>query len=447
MSREIPNGAIVAERYQIIRTLGSGGFGRAYLAKDINRYDEQCVLKEFAPSIKHQQWDKAKELFDRECSQLYQLKHDQIPAFRELLKTKFAGELYVFLVQDYTRGLNYHSIVQKYGMLNEGQVICFLLQILPVLTYIHQKDLIHRDISPDNIICRFEDQKPVLIDFGLVRDVSRKYTGMAFTPAGKAGFSPPEQAKGVYNLPLSDLYALAATVLFLLTNQNPSKFHTERSGKWEFRQHVNISDDLSNILMKMLEFKPIDRYQTADEVSQAIAALPQIAPVPIALNPLDLEVDRAADCPATIVIGKKYKPSFTSSILELFHKANVWSVMKSDFAQPIKYVGGGLLALFLVVFILSSIFKGIGNFRSRPPQPTPTSLPTPPTPSETSRENSSSCQNINDRLKAAKISLQDVDERFYQKYPDRRNKPLDPKNISDRSLMTEWCQIAETLSN
>jgi serine/threonine protein kinase len=417
---EIPNDSILDNRYKIVKTLGRGGFGRAYLAQDNRRYNEQCVLKEFAPEIEPQYWNKAKELFDRECSQLYQLQHDQIPAFRELLKTKFKNKLYVFLVQNYVRGLNYHSIVQKYGTLNEGQILHFLREILPVLTYIHDRDLIHRDISPDNIICRFTDQKPVLIDFGLVKDVSSKYTQMAFTPAGKPWFSPHEQLRGDSISPSSDLYALGVTVLWLLTGKDSKDLYTPRNGAWEFRQCVNISDGLSKILTKMLEYRPIDRYKSAAEVSRAISVLPRVNLVPIAIDPLDLEA---------IAIPKQQR-SITSSMIELFHRADRWSVLKSDFANPIKYVGGGLVGLFVTIVGINFILKSCDR---------PTS-----TPVATTISNLSPCEKIDDRLKAAKVSYDVVNNLFYGKHPDRPRKKLDPKDPIDRKLSIEWCQIAET---
>jgi serine/threonine protein kinase len=417
---EIPNDSILDNRYKIVKTLGRGGFGRAYLAQDSRRYNEQCVLKEFAPEIEAQYWNKAKELFDRECSQLYQLQHDQIPAFRELLKTKFKNKLYVFLAQNYVRGLNYHSIVQKYGTLNEGQILHFLREILPVLTYIHDRDLIHRDISPDNIICRFTDQKPVLIDFGLVKDVSSKYTQMAFTPAGKPWFSPHEQLRGDSISPSSDLYALGVTVLWLLTGKDSKDLYTPRNGAWEFRQYVNISDDLSKVLTKMLEYKPIDRYKSAAEVSKAIAILPHVNSVPIAINPLDLEA---------IAVPKQQR-SITSSMMELFHRADRWSVLKSDFANPIKYVGGGFVGLFVAIASISFILKSCDRSTTTPVATTPS--------------NSSPCEKIDDRLKAAKVSYDVVNNLFYGKHPDRPRKKLNPKDPIDRQLSIEWCQIAET---
>lgn len=425
MSLEIPNGSIVADKYKIIKTLGQGGFGRAYLAEDKGRFNEQCVLKEFAPDIEPQYWNKAKELFDQECRQLYQLAHDQIPTFTEILTAKVQNYSYVFLVQSYVRGLSYDAIVQKYGVLNEGQIIRFLQEILPVLTYIHDQELVHRDISPDNIICRFVDQKPVLIDFGLVRDVSTKYTQMAFTPAGKQWFSPYEQINGQNASPSSDLYALAATVLFLLTDRKFTEFYTPRSGKWEFKRQVNISARLSDILTKMLEFRPIDRYQTAAEVCKAISLLPYIATVAILIDPNDLSPippSMPDDCTSVISNGRR----LTSSVLSLCR------------SHPLSLVVSGLGALFAISLIFNGIGQTIKDTREMQFNPNTRSI-------EPSSANINSCLDINDRLKTAKISEQTVNQRYRQKYPDRLKKTINPRNVRDRQLRAEWCQVAEQL--
>ena len=101
-------GSTLEKRYRILRELGRGGFGRTYLAEDINRYNEHCVLKEFSPVVHS---PKAAELFDRESSMLYHLQHPQIPRFRELLRTDIGGNQSLFLVQDYIPGQTYELIL------------------------------------------------------------------------------------------------------------------------------------------------------------------------------------------------------------------------------------------------------------------------------------------------------------------------------------------------
>ncbi|MEM6754953.1 MAG: inactive serine/threonine-protein kinase VRK3, partial [Cyanobacteria bacterium P01_C01_bin.38] len=134
----IQPGITLGDRYVVVRQLGQGGFGKTYLAEDINRFREPCVLKEFSPQVQTEYvLEKSEELFKREASVLYKLQHSQIPRFRELLRLSIDGKEYLFLVQDYVEGENYRSLLDnrlKQGMkFNEIQVKRLLQQILPVL--------------------------------------------------------------------------------------------------------------------------------------------------------------------------------------------------------------------------------------------------------------------------------------------------------------------------
>ncbi len=101
MRRPLPDGTLVQNRYRILRVLGQGGFGRTYLAQDTNRFNELCVLKEFDPHTQGAQHaQKAEELFAREAGVLYQLRHPQIPQFRELFRIKQPNGELLFLAQN-----------------------------------------------------------------------------------------------------------------------------------------------------------------------------------------------------------------------------------------------------------------------------------------------------------------------------------------------------------
>ena len=177
VNQGIQPGQTLGDRYVIIRQIGQGGFGRTYLAEDINRFREACVLKEFFPQVQTPYIvQKAEELFQREASVLYKLQHPQIPRFRELLRINFQSKESLFLVQDYVNGETYNSLLnnrQQRGLkFTETEIRQLLQQILPVLAYIHALGVIHRDISPDNLMLRNSDQLPVLIDFGCVKQVA-----------------------------------------------------------------------------------------------------------------------------------------------------------------------------------------------------------------------------------------------------------------------------------
>ena len=164
------------------------------------------MLKEFNPQVRDKiALDKAQAMFEREASILYQLNHPQIPRFRELLRE---GDK-LFLVQDYIEGPSYHELLnrrrQYADRFSEAEVTQLLTQLLPVLQYLHSVGIVHRDISPDNLIQRNADGRPVLIDFGGVKQlvVNVRYQlgvpepyqspGGQVTRLGKVGYAPEEQ--------------------------------------------------------------------------------------------------------------------------------------------------------------------------------------------------------------------------------------------------------------
>lgn len=171
MTNPIYPGITLSNHYRIVRELGQGGFGRTYLAEDAHRFNEPCVLKEFAPQVQGSYaLQKSEDLFEREAGVLYKLKHNQIPNFRELFRVNINDRGYLFLVQDYIPGQTYRFLLdarKRQGLhFIEAEINQLLIQLLPVLEYTHSLGVIHRDISPDNLILRSSDGMPVLIDFG-----------------------------------------------------------------------------------------------------------------------------------------------------------------------------------------------------------------------------------------------------------------------------------------
>lgn len=307
----ILSGEWVGDRYRILRVLGQGGFGRTYLAKDTQRFDETCVLKEFAPQIRQMKGfdlSKAQQLFEREAGVLYRLDHPQIPKFRELHQQEINGWNYLFLVQDYIEGHTFlERLVDCQGRgltLQEGEVVQLLRQILPVLDYLHRQGVIHRDISPDNLIQRQGDSLPVLIDFGAVKqaaatvlsefsdvNTSRTETANATTgpkPSephplfqgtrlGKLGYSPPEQMQYGTAFPHSDLYALGATALTLLSGLEPQMLMDPHTLEWTWKESLSLQSAFVQFLSQMVALRPADRYPSA---AIALKALDRLVPPP-----------------------------------------------------------------------------------------------------------------------------------------------------------------------
>lgn len=304
---------LLGDRYRIIKQLGQGGFGRTYLAEDINRFNEPCVLKEFAPKLQGASaLKKAEELFNREAGVMYKLQHPQIPRFRELCRCQVGSETGLFLVQDYVEGQTYRDLFihrQNQGYrFSEAEGMELLRHILPVLDYIHSQGVIHRDISPDNLILRSSDQLPILIDFGGVKQAAAtveqsgnesnesssgstgkhgqtpQKTPRLVTRIGKLGYAPEEQmVLGVVH-PHSDLYSLAVTVLVLLTGQEPSVLFDTHQMCWAWQQFVTLSPRLTQVLNKMLSRSQGDRFQSAKEVLQALGFWAGPTPTPAVIS-------------------------------------------------------------------------------------------------------------------------------------------------------------------
>jgi serine/threonine-protein kinase len=288
-------GQVLGERYRIQRELGQGGFGRTYLAEDLHRFNELCVLKEFAPLVQGDEaLQKARELFEREAGVLYRLRHPQIPRFRELFQTHLAGRGKLFLVQDYVVGPTYRYLLeqrcQEGHTFSQAEVLQLLEQLLPVLDYIHGNGVIHRDISPENLILRDADQLPVLIDFGGVKQLAAAASEFAApgtfsnpvpsptsTRLGKVGYAPPEQLQAGRAMPHSDLYALGVTALVLLTGKEPPDLLGQEHN---WRNRVSLTSPLDTLLEKMLAEHPSDRFQTASEALQTLHGNPPPAHPP-----------------------------------------------------------------------------------------------------------------------------------------------------------------------
>ena len=273
----IPLNTIVKNRYLIKKVLGKGGLGRTYLAFDTHRFDEPCVIKEFAP-FGSGQYDlkKSRELFRREAKILYKISHPQIPKFLAC----FSEKERLFLAQEYIQGKTYSTLLRERKRQNqafqESEIIKWLMDLLPVLEYLHQNNILHRDISPDNIMQPFGQKTPVLIDFGVGKLTNSNSNLIPDSDigqvsfVGKIGYAPREQISMGVCSPSSDLYGLGVTALVLLTAKDPTHLLDRYSLEWRWEQYSQTSEVFKRIINKMVEEQPQKRYQSATEVLQDI---------------------------------------------------------------------------------------------------------------------------------------------------------------------------------
>jgi serine/threonine protein kinase len=281
MHPPLPAGTILQHRYRLLQVLGQGGFGRTYLAEDGNRFHERCVVKELAPIQSDPDLlQKARQLFQREAQILYQVHHPQIPQFREHFEQHFERQHRLFLVQDYVPGKTYRALLEERlcqgQTLSEPEVRHLLTGLLPVLIDLHDRQMIHRDLSPDNIIRREPDQQPVLVDFGTVKQLANSLNALSArapvpTRIGKPMYAPPEQLLAGRAYPSSDLYALAVTAIVLLTGRFDDLYDAHNQ-TWRWQQWATVSPELATILNRMLSDRPSDRYSSGREVLALLRA-------------------------------------------------------------------------------------------------------------------------------------------------------------------------------
>ena len=261
---------LLTDRYRALEILGQGGFGRTFLAVDEHKPSQPyCVIKQFLPQAQGtNNQEKAGELFKHEAIQLEHLgKHQQIPElFAYLIQDNRQ-----YLVQEYIEGQNLAQELAQTGAFSEAKIINLLGDLLPILAFIHQKPVIHRDIKPENIIRRKSDNKLFLVDFGAAKAATITALAVTGTVIGSAQYTAPEQAMGKPTF-ASDLYSLGVTCIHLLTNIEPFDLFDVSESDWVWRDYlkVKINNTLGQVLDKLLQQGTRKRFQTAQEVLEAL---------------------------------------------------------------------------------------------------------------------------------------------------------------------------------
>ncbi|KYC39757.1 hypothetical protein WA1_29825 [Scytonema hofmannii PCC 7110] len=272
----------LVRRYEIIQHLCSGGFTETYLAEDKFLPDKpRCVVKQLRlRSLDPDTLKKARELFEAEAQVLDKLgTHDQIPQ----LLGYFEENQEFYLVEEYIDGENLEKELAQVKKLSEEKVLILLQEVLEVVKFVHQENVIHREIKPANIIRRKTDNKIVLTGFGAVKQVQTQIV----TAEGETSFTIPVGTKGyMANEVLggkprrsSDIYALGITAIHALTGKDPGKDdppeleQDPRTRELIWRKHANVNNRLATILDKMIKSHFRDRYQVVDEVLEDLQKL------------------------------------------------------------------------------------------------------------------------------------------------------------------------------
>jgi ABC-type branched-subunit amino acid transport system substrate-binding protein/serine/threonine protein kinase len=345
---------ILKTRYLPLEQIGWGGFGKTFRAWD-SHLQQQCVVKQLRPRnpsvtpFSAAVLEKIKKSFEEEAKALRDFRHEQIPQLYDYFELpapydsqeESRQELF-YLVQEYIQGDTLAEKLNKKIRFSEIEVFQILRQLLDVLKYIHEKKgFIHRDIKLSNIICH-ENGTLYLIDFGAAvkRTLEPGVPVEQSMAMGTPIFAPPEQLAGrreVY--PSSDLYSLAATCVCLLTSRNVNELYNQH--QWIWREYANVSNQLAEILDRMLLSEPKDRFQSAAEV---IAALSKQT----ALNQ-DIKTSSDAETIKPENSGSSYPDTIRDS--ETLPPPDFLKKFKRRFLKVPSLVGLGLISLAIALLI------------------------------------------------------------------------------------------------
>ena len=281
-------GQLVQERYRVVKQLGRGGFGETYEIEHLNipaLVKPRRVLKYSQLYPNQPDYQKRLELFEREAKALYELgtEHNCIPVLYEY----FRIENQLFLIQELVVGNDLSQEIGQGDLWTEAQILEFLPEILEILAFLHSRKIIHRDIKPSNIMRRESDRQLVLIDFGIIKEVMNQTTKTPLTIGVHTdGFTAPEQYRGQPQLN-SDLYALGCTVILALTGQLATILMDDNN-QIQWRDAVQISDELAIIIDRMTCSRSKDRYVDANEALQAVQELIRQRQIPTHLNKFEM---------------------------------------------------------------------------------------------------------------------------------------------------------------
>lgn len=399
-------------RYKLIKQIGVGGFGHTFVARDMRRPGSPpCVVKQLKPASDDPTFIReARRLFNTEAETLEKLgKHDQIPQ----LLAYFEEDKQFFLVQELIEGKSLYRQLKpslpeisdldnktqerifqelehideppRDKQLSELEVLKILQDVLDVLEFVHSEGVIHRDIKPDNLICRKQDQKMVLIDFGAVRAMQDENSQITtengesrFTVSiGTPGYMPSEQCAGrpTYS---SDIYALGMVAIKALTGYAPTDLPSDpNTGEIIWRDKAKVSNGLAMVLTRMIRYHYTQRYQSVREVKQGIVTFATMNEVE--RRATTSKIVRAVNTDKSTHSVDKTRSDYSSSSSR--RSVPVSAAPNSN--SGVLFLFGGLLTVVAVIFafVLPSMMRNNQPtviVKNSPPISTPTDyVPSP----------------------------------------------------------------------
>jgi len=286
--KQLQSGSVLMNRYAIQEVIGIGGMGAVYRARDLHFPNavklvavKEMIIQARDPLVRQT----IVQNFEREANILVALEHPSIPRIFDY----FSYNERSYLVLEFINGKDVEEMLaQSQNFYPEEQVIQWAIELCDVLTFLHNhkpEPIIFRDMKPSNVMVN-QNNHIILIDFGIAKNFRSNQKG---TMIGTEGYSPPEQYRGEAS-PQADIYALGATLHHILTRKDPRLEPPFTFGDRPVRKYnPAISQEMEEVVSKALQYNPSDRYQSAQEMKEAmlsagrktglLSRIPSVTPV------------------------------------------------------------------------------------------------------------------------------------------------------------------------
>ena len=273
-------------RYTILgEPLGKGGFAITYRAKDEQQGNDVVIKTLNREAINASNYTQINSDFRAEATKLRQLtnklNHHHIVRYENVFIAKQGARELPCIVMEYIEGETLDQRVKQAGILKETEALGYISQIGQALHDVHKQELLHRDIKPQNIMVRKATNQAVLIDFGIARDFIPDVT-LPQTRLLTPGYAPPEQHREKARWgPFTDVYALAATLYYLLTGEKPISapdredaiFYRRRNDPLQEANKINsnVSNTVNQAIIRGMELDERKRPQIVQEWLELLA--------------------------------------------------------------------------------------------------------------------------------------------------------------------------------
>ncbi|MDP9375599.1 MAG: serine/threonine protein kinase, partial [Chloroflexota bacterium] len=274
----IGEGSVLDGRYRLERLLGRGGFAQVFQATHL-LLQRPVAVKLLRPDLASQEDERSfLEDFAREARTVAALNHDHILSVTDYGEVEGTA----YLVMPLVTGGTIHDRIRREGRLSLQQAGAYLRQVAAALDYAHgrQPPLVHRDIKPQNMLLRAEDDRLLLADFGIAKVLGTASTHSSTRVMGTLVYMAPEQFHGQV-LPATDIYALGCTLFEMLTGEPPYSGPTQQVIYSHLmapipsiaeRSRGRLPAGLQEVIDRALAKKPEERFRSAGELAGAFEA-------------------------------------------------------------------------------------------------------------------------------------------------------------------------------